>query len=71
MRSAAMNKRCNADDPLLLEYLDREWDVPAHSDRKHFEGPLRRTGRFELVASAEKAGRSERVNSELISADPR
>jgi DNA-3-methyladenine glycosylase I len=38
MRSAAMpNKRCNADDPLLLEYLDRERDVPAHSDRKYFE----------------------------------
>src|SRR5260370_31196315 len=34
------SKRCswvNADDPLLLEYHDREWGVPAHSDRKHFE----------------------------------
>src|SRR5258708_6114661 len=34
------NKRCswvNADDPLLLEYHDREWGVPAHRDRKHFE----------------------------------
>jgi DNA-3-methyladenine glycosylase I len=41
MRSAAMlNKRCswvNADDPLLLEYHDREWGVPVHSDRRHFE----------------------------------
>src|SRR5258708_16704190 len=41
MGSAAMsNKRCswvNADDPLLLEYHDREWGVPVHSDRKHFE----------------------------------
>jgi DNA-3-methyladenine glycosylase I len=41
MRSAAIhNKRCswvNADDPLLLEYHDREWGVPVHSDRKHFE----------------------------------
>ena len=39
MHSAA-NKRCswvNGDDPLLLEYDDREWGVPAHSDRKHFE----------------------------------
>ncbi len=39
MHSAA-NKRCswvNADDPLLLEYHDREWGVPVHSDRKHFE----------------------------------
>src|ERR1700688_886628 len=27
----------NADDPLLLQYHDREWGVPAHSDRKHFE----------------------------------
>jgi DNA-3-methyladenine glycosylase I len=41
MRSAAMsNKRCswvNADDPLLLEYHDREWGVSVHNDRKHFE----------------------------------
>jgi len=25
------------DDPLLLEYHDREWGVPVHSDHKHFE----------------------------------
>jgi DNA-3-methyladenine glycosylase I len=25
------------DDPLLVEYHDREWGVPIHSDRKHFE----------------------------------
>jgi DNA-3-methyladenine glycosylase I len=41
MRNAAMsNKRCswvNADDHLLLEYHDREWGVPVHNDRKHFE----------------------------------
>ena len=41
MRSSAiLNKRCswvNADDPLLLEYHDREWGVPVHTDRKHFE----------------------------------
>jgi DNA-3-methyladenine glycosylase I len=41
MRSAAIDgKRCswvNADDPLLLEYHDREWGVPIHSDRKHLE----------------------------------
>src|SRR5258708_24952044 len=40
-RSAASpNKRCpwvNVDDPLLLEYHDREWGVPVHSDPKHFE----------------------------------
>jgi DNA-3-methyladenine glycosylase I len=33
-------KRCSwvtANDPLLLEYHDREWGVPAHSDQKHFE----------------------------------
>jgi DNA-3-methyladenine glycosylase I len=37
---SAANKRCSwvkADDPLLLEYHDREWGVPVHSDRKHFE----------------------------------
>jgi DNA-3-methyladenine glycosylase I len=41
MRSkASPNKRCswvNVDDPLLLEYHDREWGVPVHSDHKHFE----------------------------------
>ena len=41
MRSAASPKeRCswvNVDDPLLLEYHDREWGVPVHSDHKHFE----------------------------------
>src|SRR3989475_5096834 len=41
MRSkAGLDKRCswvNVDDPLLLEYHDREWGVPVHSDHKHFE----------------------------------
>jgi DNA-3-methyladenine glycosylase I len=41
MRHVAMPKeRCswvNADDPLLLEYHDREWGIPVHNDRKHFE----------------------------------
>jgi DNA-3-methyladenine glycosylase I len=38
--SSAQTRRCswvNADDVLLLEYHDREWGIPAHSDRKHFE----------------------------------
>jgi hypothetical protein len=42
MRSeAGVDKRCswvNLNDPLLLEYHDREWGVPVHSDPKHFEG---------------------------------
>ena len=41
MRNAAEpKKRCswvNTDDPLLLKYHDREWGVPVHNDRKHFE----------------------------------
>jgi DNA-3-methyladenine glycosylase I len=41
MRSATVtNKRCSwvsVDDPLLLQYHDREWGVPVHGDRKHFE----------------------------------
>jgi DNA-3-methyladenine glycosylase I len=41
MRSTAMPiKRCswvNADDPLLVDYHDREWGTPVHNDRKHFE----------------------------------
>jgi DNA-3-methyladenine glycosylase I len=27
----------NADDVLLVEYHDREWGIPAHSDHKHFQ----------------------------------
>jgi len=27
----------NAADPLMVEYHDREWGVPVHDDRKHFE----------------------------------
>src|SRR5260370_10956426 len=37
---AGVDKRCswvNVNDPLLLEYHDREWGVPVHSDPKHFE----------------------------------
>ena len=32
-------KRCSwvGDDPLMLEYHDREWGLPVHNDRKHFE----------------------------------
>jgi DNA-3-methyladenine glycosylase I len=41
MRTAtATTKRCSwvsVDDPLMLQYHDREWGVPVHDDRKHFE----------------------------------
>jgi DNA-3-methyladenine glycosylase I len=40
MRSAtATIKRCSwvGDNPLMLQYHDREWGVPVHDDRKHFE----------------------------------
>src|SRR5438093_11920244 len=33
-------KRCTwvgKDNPLMLQYHDREWGVPVHDDRKHFE----------------------------------
>jgi DNA-3-methyladenine glycosylase I len=33
-------KRCawvSPDNPLMLSYHDREWGVPVHDDRKHFE----------------------------------
>jgi DNA-3-methyladenine glycosylase I len=33
-------KRCewvSTADPLMLDYHDREWGVPVHEDRKHFE----------------------------------
>jgi DNA-3-methyladenine glycosylase I len=41
MRSAtATIKRCSwvsVDDLLMLQYHDREWGVPVHDYRKHFE----------------------------------
>src|ERR1700730_18018954 len=33
-------KRCtwvSPDNPLMVQYHDREWGVPVHDDRKHFE----------------------------------
>jgi len=33
-------KRCewvSGTDPMMIEYHDREWGVPVHDDRKHFE----------------------------------
>src|SRR5260370_34194275 len=44
-------KRCSwvGDNPLMLQYHDREWGVPVHDDRKHFEF---------LVLEAAQAGRS-------------
>src|SRR5262249_45076398 len=39
-KASAQPKRCawvNADDDLMREYHDREWGVPVHDDRKHFE----------------------------------
>src|SRR6516162_4115719 len=38
--ATATTKRCSwvsGDDPLMLQYHDREWGVPVHDDRKHFE----------------------------------
>lgn len=34
-----MVKRCawSGNDPLMVDYHDREWGVPVHDDRKHFE----------------------------------
>jgi DNA-3-methyladenine glycosylase I len=35
-----MSKRCawvNPADPMMVDYHDREWGVPVHDDRKHFE----------------------------------
>src|SRR5258707_8655891 len=37
---AEPRKRCewvNPDNPLMIDYHDREWGVPIHDDRKHFE----------------------------------
>lgn len=41
MRSAPTTRKrrswVNENDPSLREYHDREWGVPAHNDRRHFE----------------------------------
>ncbi|HEV2575969.1 MAG TPA: DNA-3-methyladenine glycosylase I [Acidobacteriaceae bacterium] len=40
MHDSPAKTRCawvRADDPLMLAYHDREWGVPVHDDRTHFE----------------------------------
>jgi DNA-3-methyladenine glycosylase I len=40
LRSSFVMKRCTwagVEDSLMLRYHDREWGVPVHVDRKHFE----------------------------------
>jgi DNA-3-methyladenine glycosylase I len=40
MTNPVAKKRCtwvSIDNPLMLQYHDREWGVPVHDDRKHFE----------------------------------
>jgi DNA-3-methyladenine glycosylase I len=40
MPNPVTKKRCtwvSVDNPLMLAYHDREWGVPVHDDRKHFE----------------------------------
>ena len=40
MHDDGTKKRCSwvgVDDRLMLQYHDREWGVPVHDDRKHFE----------------------------------
>lgn len=39
MHDDVKKKRCAwvGDNPLMLQYHDREWGVPVHDDRKHFE----------------------------------
>src|ERR1700751_2390051 len=40
MRADTERSRCswvNTGDPLMVQYHDREWGVPVHDDRKHFE----------------------------------
>src|SRR3981189_292568 len=39
MHDDVAKKRCSwvGDNPLMLQYHDREWGVPVHDDRRHFE----------------------------------
>src|ERR1700737_2552784 len=40
MHDDVTKKRCSwvgVDDQMMLQYHDREWGVPVHDDRKHFE----------------------------------
>ena len=60
MHDDVTKKRCSwvGDNPLMLQYHDREWGVPVHDDRKHFEFlVLEAAGRVELDDCTEEAGR--------------
>ena len=39
MHDDVKKRRCSwvGDNPLMLDYHDREWGVPVHEDSKHFE----------------------------------
>ena len=39
MKTMKAIKRCgwSGTDPLMIEYHDREWGLPVHDDRRHFE----------------------------------
>src|ERR1041385_1772236 len=39
MKTIKAMKRCGwaGTDPLMIEYHDREWGVPVHDDRRHYE----------------------------------
>ena len=55
----AQPKRCswvNVDQVLMREYHDREWGVPAHDDRTHFEF---------LILEAAQAGLSWSIVSDI------
>ena len=61
MHDDVTKKRCSwvgVDDRLMLQYHDREWGVPVHDDRKHFEFlGLEGAQAVELDDRSEEAGR--------------
>ncbi len=65
----AQPKRCswvNVDQVLMREYHDREWGVPAHDDRTHFEFLILEAA----AASTRIAGNSSTVARDRIVGKP-
>jgi hypothetical protein len=64
MHDDVTKKRCSwvgVDDRLMLQYHDREWGVPVHADRKHFEFLVLEGAQAGLSWTIEKYRRRVRV----------
>jgi len=66
-------KRCtwvSMDNPLMVRYHDREWGVPVHDDRRHFEFLLLEGAQAGLSWSIEKVARYTEKRVQKLTLDP-